>query len=136
MDTEAGQQTRLFLRGTPRYVAGSRFKYTPDSIVFSYDDLVNCIADAIEKEAATNSNHVTDASVNAEIYNSEPTYDFGAMMDEFQELVGKLVQKSPNMVAKITSIVDKHLGKGKKVGDCTEANAPQLDLIIYDLKQL
>ena len=58
------------------------------------------------------------------------------MMDEFQGLVGQLIQKSPTMATKITSIVDKHLGKGKKVGDCTEANAPQLDLIIYDLKQL
>ena len=136
VDTEGGQQTRLFLRGTPRYVAGSRFKYTPDSIEFSYENLVDCIAQAIEKEASTNKDRVTDKSINTEIYNTEPVYDFAAMMDEFQDIVGRLVQKSPQMAAKITSIVDKHLGKGKKVGDCTEANAPQLDLIIYDLKDL
>ena len=136
VDTENGQQTRMFLRGTPRYVAGSRFKYTPDSIEFSYQSLVDCIAEAIEKEASINQNHVTNNSIDTKIYETEQNYNFTAMMDEFQEIVGKLVQKSPGMSNKITAVVDKHLGKGKKVGDCTEANAPQLDLIIYDLKQL
>lgn len=136
VNTENGPQTRLFLRGTPRYEAGSRFRYTPDSIEFSYEALVNAIGDAVEKEAAHGANRVTDQSQAAKIYAEEETYDFKSMMDEFQDVVGKLVQKSPNMASKITSIVDQHLGKGKKVGDCTEANAPQLDLILYDLKAL
>lgn len=38
-----------FMRQTPRFVAGSRFKYTPDSIEFNYDNLVNAIGDAIDK---------------------------------------------------------------------------------------
>ena len=57
------------------------------------------------------------------------------MMDEFQAIVGELVKK-PNMTAKITAIVDKHLGKGKKVAECTAVNAPQLDLILYELREL
>ena len=136
VNTEEGQQTRLFMRGTPRYEAGSRFRYTPDSIEFTYDALVNAIAEAVEKEASQGANRVTDQSQAAKIYAEEEAYDFKAMMEEFQEIVGVLVQKSPNMASKITAIVDKHLGKGKKVGDCTEANAPQLDLILYDLKEL
>lgn len=136
VNTEEGQQTRLFMRGTPRYEAGSRFRYTPDSIEFTYDALVNAIADAVEKEASIGVNRVTDKSQASTIYAEEETYDFKGMMDEFQEIVGALVQKSPNMASKITAIVDKHLGKGKKVGDCTEANAPQLDLILYDLREL
>lgn len=136
VNTEGGPQTRLFLRGTPRFEAGSRFRYTPDSIEFSYDALVNAIAEAVEKEAAHGVNRVTDQSQAAKVYAEEPSYDFKAMVEEFQEIVGGLVQKSPNMAAKITSIVDKHLGKGKKVAECTEANAPQLDLILYDLKEL
>jgi len=136
VDTENGQQTRIFLRGTPRYIAGSRFKYTPDSILFSYEDLVDCINAAVEKEASINANNVTNEAIDREIYNTDKNYNFIAMMDEFQTIVGELIQKSPNMASKITAIVDKHLGKGKKVGDCTEANAPQLDLILYDLKAL
>ena len=131
-----GTQTRLYLRGTPRFIAGSRFKYTPNSIDFSYEALVDCIADAIEKEAAIGADRVTDTSQNEKVYGKGEEYNFTEMMEEFQTLVGTLLQKSPTMSAKITSIVDKHLGKGKKVGDCTETNAPQLDLILYDLREL
>ena len=35
--------TKLFMRGTPRYVAGSRFKYTPESIELTYDNLVTLL---------------------------------------------------------------------------------------------
>lgn len=136
VNTENGPQTRLFLRGTPRFEAGSRFRYTPDSIEFSYDALVQAISEAVEKEAASGAHRVTNESQADKVYAEEESYDFKSMMDEFQSLCGALLQKSPNMPAKITAIVDKHLGKGKKVGDCTEANAPQLDLILYDLREL
>ena len=50
---ENGNETvKLFMRGTQRYMAGSRFKYTPDYIDFSYDNLVNAIADAIDQQAS------------------------------------------------------------------------------------
>ena len=58
-------------------------------------------------------------------------------MDEFQSIVGRLMQtNSPTMAQKITKIVESHLGVGKKVGECTPAQAAELDLIVYDLKQL
>ena len=133
--TDSGTQVKLFLRGTPRFDAGSRFRYTPDYIDFSYDSLVSAIADAVEKEAAQGA-QVTDENQAPKIYAEAADYDFNNMMEEFQALVGELLQKSPTMSTKITSIVDKHLGKGKKVGDCTDSNAPQLDLILYDLRQL
>ena len=136
VDTEAGVQTKLFLRGTPRYVAGSRFRYTPDVIDFTYDNLVNAIADAIDKEAATRgAGAVTNAA--AQMHVDEPSYDFPALMDEFQTIVGQLMQKgSPTNAAKITQIVESHLGRGKKDGDCTADQAAQLDMIIFDLKRL
>ena len=136
VDTDTGLQTRLFLRGTPRFIAGSRFRYTPDSIEFTYQNLVNAIGDAIEEEARQDQARVINESQASQVYTSEENYDFPKMMEEFQSLVGDLIQKSPNMTAKITNIIDKHLGKGKKVGDCTAANAPQLDLILDDLKDL
>lgn len=135
--SETGEkQTRLFMRGTPRYVAGSRFRFTPDSIIFNYQNLVNAIAEAVEKEAQQDSNLVTDKNNAPTVYAAAKEYDFNAMMEEFQDIVGKLVQKAPNMAQRITQIVNKHLGKGRKVSDCTEANAAQLDLILYDLKAL
>ena len=58
------------------------------------------------------------------------------MMAEFQEIVGALMSKNQNNAKKITAIADKYLGKGKKVGDCTPTNAPQLDLILMELREL
>ena len=136
VNTEEGVRTKLFMRGTPRFVAGSRFRFTPDVIDFTYDNLVQAIADAIDKEEQmSGSAYITDAPMSHEHLN-EPTYDFGALIDEFQTLVGNLMSKSPAMAPKITAIIDKHLGKGKKVNDCTPEQAPQIDLILFDLKRL
>lgn len=136
VQTEEGTKTKLFMRGTPRFVAGSRFRYTPDVIDFTYDNLVKAISDAIDKEEqASGSDYITDAPMSHEHLN-EPAYDFAALMDEFQTIVGNIMSKTPSMASKITAIVDKHLGKGKKVGDCTPEQAPQIDLILFDLKRL
>ena len=134
--TEEGEKTKLFLRGTSRFVAGSRFKYTPPVIDFNYTSLVNAIADAIDAEAAdSNNQYVTNDKVQLHT-DSTPNYDFNAMIEEFQTIVGNLMTANPLNAAKITAIVDKHLGKVKKVGDCSEANAPQIDLILFELKAL
>ena len=47
-EEDGSTHTVLYMRGTPRFVAGSRFKYTPDMIDFTYENLVNAIGDAIE----------------------------------------------------------------------------------------
>lgn len=136
VDTENGQQTRLYLRGTPRFVAGSRFRYTPPYIEFTYENLVNAIANAIDmEEKAVGSELITDEASN--MHTEEPEYDFPKLMKEFQNITGELIQKHGNSIApKITVVVEKHLGKGKKVNECTEEQAAQIDLILFDLKQL
>ena len=137
VDTEDGQQTRLYMRGTPRFVAGSRFRFTPPYIEFTYDNLVDAIASAIDmEEKSVGSQFITDEASNTHL-NMEPEYDFPQMMKDFQDIAGELIQKNGNSIAtKITTIVEKHLGKGKKVNECTEEQAAQIDLILFDLKQL
>lgn len=135
VNTENGPQTRLFMRETPRYVAGSRFKYIPDSIEFSYNNLVNAIKEAIDKQAAENGGmYVTDART--QVVTQDVSYDFETLMKQFQDAVGQLMSKNQSNGPKITSIVEKHLGRGKKVGDCTPDQAEHLSLIIDDLKSL
>lgn len=135
IDTEEGAKTKLFLRGTPRFVAGSRFAYIEPVIDFSYDNLVGAIGDAVDKEAAMNGNqYVTSERVS--LHTEEPVYDFEAMMSEFSSIVGTLMEKDQSYAPRISAIVDTHLGKGKKVGDCTAEQAPQLDLILFELRKL
>ena len=80
--------TTLFMRGTPRFVAGSRFKYTPESIEFTYDNLVNAIGDAIDKQAQeTGNKFVTDKP--SEAYKQPEPLDFNELMAEFEKLTDR-----------------------------------------------
>ena len=133
-DQEGHKTVRMFMRETSRYVAGSRFKYTPDSIELSYDNLVKAIADAIDEQERVSKGTTTDSFNN--LHTDDIEYDFPALMKEVQQTVGALMSGHPEMEHKIVSIVDKHLGKGKKVSDCTPDQAALVDLILYDLKHL
>ena len=133
-DQEGHKTVRMFMRETSRYVAGSRFKYTPDSIELSYDNLVKAIADAIDEQERVSQGSTTDSY--SSLHTDDVEYDFPALMKEVQQTVGALMSGHPEMEHKIVSIVDKHLGKGKKVSDCTPDQAALVDLILYDLKHL
>lgn len=132
---EAGAMSVLTLRCSDGSIeCGCRFKYIPDEVPTSYSALVNAITSAIEKEAAeTNNQFVTNEKIITPV---AATYDFPALMDSFQNLVGELMSANQSNAIKIISIVDKYLGKGKKVGDCTEEQAEQIDLIVKDLEAL
>ena len=118
----------------------SRFKYMEPEVPFNYEALSQALRDAIEKEAEVNNNEfITDER---EQVAKAPEYDFEELMAEFKKLVGQ-IQKNVSKddfktkwAPKITEITDKYLGMGKKVNDCTAAQAEQLVLIIDDLTEL
>lgn len=130
----ATKERQLVLRSIDGSIdAGSRFRYLPPSIPLGYDELVKAINTAIDKEAAeTDNKFVTDQrEVNTE---KEPEYDYGALMDEFQALAGQLVGQSPQNGMKITAIIDKYLGKGKKISEATPAQVDMIYLIVSEIK--
>ena len=129
----AGEMSVLTLRdGSGIMECGCRFKYMPTEIVMNYKNLVNALNEAIDKEAQENNNmYVTDERITTP---SEVTYDYDALMDEFQTIVGTLMNKGTSNGPKITTIVEKYLGKGKKVSDTTSDQAEFISLIITDLK--
>ena len=114
---------------------GSRFKYMPNEIPLDYDALVEALNKAIDDEAQEHGNKfVTDEKIPA--LTQETQYDFDAMMAEFSEIVGNLMTANQSNGTKITAIVDKYLGKGKKVSDCTPDQCEHLDLILIELREL
>jgi len=129
-----GQNSVLTLRCSDGSIeCGSRFKYLPDEIPMSYTNLVNAIHDAIEKEAVEHDGKfVTDEKLSIV---EAPTYDFNALMKEFQTLVENILQDESKAPA-ITAIVDKYLGKGKKASDATPEQAEFIYLINEELKTL
>jgi hypothetical protein len=134
VDTEDGTSVRLYMRGTTRFEAGSRWKHTPDHIEFTYTNLVDAIADAIEKQEQEDGVKATDAHIN--VYKETTTYDFEEVIAEIQQLCAAIMSKGEDNAPKITKIVDTHLGKGKKIAQATEDQVDILVLILGDLKDL
>ena len=129
----AGEMSVLTLRDPSGIIeCGCRFKYMPHEIVMSYQNLVDALNGAIDKEALeTNNAFVTEERIVA------PTtveYNYEALMEEFKEIVGRLMSTGTQNAAKISSIVERYLGKGKKVNDTTPDQAEFIYLIIGDLK--
>ena len=128
-------KVRLVLRSVDNSAdTGCRFKYITPVIEFEYQELVKALNDAIDKES-----QMTDAS----LFTSEretavvnTTFDYDALMAEFGDIVGDLMGKEPAYYGpRITQIVDKYLGKGKKVSDATIDQAEFISLIIHEIKE-
>ena len=112
---------------------GCRFRYIAPEIEFSYESLTKALNDAIDKEAnETNNQYVTDERFEAPVMQE---FNYEALITEFQELVGSLMTKNANFYGpRITQIVDKYLGKGKKVSDASIDQAELISLIVDEIK--
>lgn len=138
-EEDGSTKTLLFMRGTPRFIAGSRFADTPDYIEFTYDNLVNAIHDAVDKLAERyGSSAVTEEVSTAHI--PQPDIDFDAEMATFNDIVSKLQDAGGGAFGtlyapRIKEIVDRHLGTGKTVSDMSRNQGEQLVLINDDLKE-
>lgn len=134
--------TKLFMRGTPRYVAGSRFKYTPDYIDFNYKELVKAIGDAIDKQMEEDgSEYFTNERTNLYV-NTRDELNFDTLMEQFNSMISKLAASTSDeefanyWQPRIVQITDRYLGKGMKVSQCSRDQVEALDLIVSDLTEL
>lgn len=133
---DGSTSTKLFIRGTTRFEAGSRFKYTPDYIDFTYQNLVNAIGDAIDKQAEEDGEKYFTNERNNN-YQNTLELDFDSLMNTFKEMIGSIPEEKMEYYApRITEITDRYLGKGKKVAMATRDQVEQLSLIVFDLKEL
>jgi hypothetical protein len=55
-------------------------------------------------------------------------------MVEFKDMVSVVMAKNQTNAVKLTAIVDKYLGKGKKVADATPDQAELIYLIINEIR--
>ena len=133
--TDTGAQRVLTLRSLDNSVrCGCRFKHIAPEIPFSYEALTRALNDAIDKEAKEHDNkYITNASVSAPVLK---TYDYDALRDEFDAFVVGLMQKDANYYApRVTQVVEKYLGKGKKVSETTREQAEFIYLILDEMKE-
>ncbi len=144
VESKNGQNiTKLFMRGTPRYEAGSRFKYTPDYIDFSYRDLVNAIGEAIDKQAAEDGEEFFTNERNNLYTDTTKDLDFDELSDGCAAIINMLIEKYNKddvfvnfYKPRIEQITDKYLGRGQKLSQCSREQVEALSLILDDLKLL
>ena len=132
-----GERKRwLYTRETPTLFAGSRFKYMPDKIPFSYEALVNAIADAIEMAEKQDGAIVAD-SVKMK---TEESLDFATVRARAQELWTQLVGTGDNanadMATAILKKIEMTMGRRMKLSEFTEDQTDILELVVLDMEDL
>lgn len=141
-EENGNESVKLFMRGTQRYMAGSRFKYTPDYIDFSYDNLVNAIADAIDQQAAAEGKQYFTNEANNLHQDTMKELDFDELMEDFQNIVGNLMNTTEEKEfqefwqPRLTETIEKYLGKGNKISNCNRTQVEAVSLIVADLQEL
>ena len=128
-------KVRLVIRSTDNSIdCGSRFKYIEPVIDMSYKALVDALNKAIDKAAETSGSEYVTNDRNTQV--AVKALDYDALLAEFNNLASQLMTKDGVAYGpKITFIVDKYLGKGKKVSDSTMAQVELLDQIVAEIKE-
>ena len=141
-DKEGKNSTKLFMRGTPRYEAGSRFKYTPDYIDFSYDNLVAAIGSAIDQQAKEDGEEFFTNEKNNLYQDTSKDLNFDDLMGRCNTLIKNMIENNTEEVFKefyqprIVQITDRYLGRGQKINQCSREQVEALSLICDDLLAL
>ena len=133
IDKNGESKRVLSLRSPDNTVrCGCRFRHIAPEIEFSYEALTRALNEAIDKEASESNNmFVTNERFDTPVIKE---YDYEGLMIQFQDTVGELMNKNPQYYGpRITQIVDKYLGKGKKVSDATIDQAEFISLIIDEI---
>ena len=131
-----GEEKRVLTLRSPAgsgISCGSRFKYIASEIPLNYDALTKAIGDAIDKEAKENGNKfVTNEREAAPVVKE---YDFDALMAQFETMVGDLMTKDQTYYApRITQVIEKYLGKGKKMSGVTRDQAELVYLVVTEIQ--
>ena len=133
IEVENGERRLVLRSADDRIDCKCRFKMIDPVIDFNYHALVDALNYAIDAEAANTGNqYVTNERVSNVV---TTTYEYDVQKAEFNDIVGKIMTKNQANGPKITAIVDKYLGKGKKVSDATPEQAELIYLINVELKE-
>lgn len=121
----------LYSRQTPYIFAGTRYRYMAPKIPFGYNELVDAISDAIEKEQQEGA-QVVDSM--APIIIPRP---FGEAQAEAKELWTKLTSNNNEAnTLIIQESIMRIFGQRLKLSQVTENQLELLELVIDDMKKM
>lgn len=131
-DEEGNSERWLYTRKTPTVMAGSRFKYLAPKIKFGYQELVDAIAEAIEKSEKNDGAKVVDKQENI----IEETLSFNEVRNEAMELWNKLIELDPENSKIILKKVEMVFGRVMKLSEITEDQVDLFNLVVLDMRDL
>lgn len=133
IDVENGSRKMVLRSPNDSVECKSRFKCIDAVIPFSCQSLTDALNRAIDKEAEeTGGKYITNEKRTSLAIES---YNYDSLMAEFQEISATLMKSDPSVGPKIVQIIERYLGKGKKVNDTNPGQAEFIYLINNDLKE-
>lgn len=134
-DTRDGQpvsKRTLLTRSTPNIMAGSRLRYLEPRIPFGYNELVNAIGDAIEREERENGAIVVDSAVRVK----SEELNFDEIRAEASQLWQELVSIDESNAQRILKKVEIIFGRPIKLSEITEDQVDLMNLALLDMKEM
>lgn len=126
----------LYTRGTPTIFAGSRYKYLEPRIELGYQQLVDAIAEAMEKEAnLTGTGFITEEELTSNIPATNRSFD--ETMTEAKELWNLIIKKhgetGREKIREAIVAVFKH---DFKLSNAVPEQQEMVELVVEDLRKL
>lgn len=128
---EAGNERRLAVFRSPIAEVGSRYPYLPNAVELSYENIKNAIAEAVQKQVEMDGMTTTTCNTVGSI--ETVTYDFEELMNEAKALYA--VFESAGHAREFAVAVEKVLGVGRRISDCTEHQAEAIYAVNVELKE-
>ena len=129
---EQGESHRwIQTRSTPTIVAGSRYKYLAPRIPFGYNEFLEALGQAIDKEQE-NGAVVTDTAP----VDTFEKLDYKAIRAEASELWTILVEKDPENAPIILKKVEMIFGRPMKLSEITEDQVDLFNLAVLDMREM
>lgn len=129
---EHGESHRwIQTRSTPTIVAGSRYKYLAPRIPFGYNEFLEALGQAIDREQE-NGAVVTDTAP----IDTFEKLDYKAIRAEASELWTVLVERDPDNVPIILKKVEMIFGRPMKLSEITEDQVDLFNLVVLDMRDM
>ena len=119
---------------TDKFFARSRFDYIDTYLEeFTAEGLEKVISEAVTKQEKAEGVKAVSYEQQKESFKSDEL-DFDELMKEIKGIGGKLVEE--DKLDEMQEVVEKHLGKGKKVSECKKTQVQVMSIILDDLREL
>lgn len=129
---EHGESHRwIQTRSTPTIVAGSRYKYLAPRIPFGYNEFLEALGQAIDREQE-NGAVVTDTAP----IDTFEKLDYKVIRAEASELWTVLVEKDPDNAPIILKKVEMIFGRPMKLSEITEDQVDLFNLAVLDMREM